>query len=756
MRHVFLMLHPVAGYVLLWEDDTQNNSFDVYIQSIDDNLIIDLRIGDPLRSLSATPISDTSQDTSGFTCLVDTDGIVPVWQSDDEINSDILGIYAVAMTSGGAFQAQEDPNTPLIKSGRYLPHQLNDHAAPNLTTVAMVWAGGDYFHLRAVPVGVAAELHLVRTNADGLPDTAFGLAGNRLIDINVGYDRVALSWANTRLIAANSLGPQHSIFLFDGAGAAVNRFGINGVKAIREPAAATISPQLGHEGTGNNFRVLVAYGRQGAATRTIRYAVLDQDGNFVVAPRDLAQAEGTARQGWFHYVPSDTPRRSITAWHRTDPASGNMAVFIRRYQLNGTTEGPERRLTTLAGDSQNAVIAPRPVNFEVQVTAPAADALNRNRREYGVAWQYRPDPTSGWEIRFSRLNRDGTVAVTPPPPPPPAPPPPQTHDVQVVQGFGDATNPQLVWHSNGYGLAWLDELGGQQALYFTILDQNGARVDLRPPGAAAPFPAPNHRVSEPGSDVKDFQLVWNGRSFRIAWTEVRNGRLRHKQTAIAVPRQAGQVGYDQPYHHPTSALIRATLINGATNMDRTALPNLSNNPNHGYGWGRVNLRQSLAPRAPVTFYARDDGSVASGRTVQYRFRLPPDTRLLRTTLAWTDPPGVRLVNNLNLRLTAPDGRVYVGNRWRSGGPPGDAQFSDPLPAPPPANPFEGVHNVEQIVIPGTPTLPPGNYLVEVIGGHFGGSPFQQFPGQPFALVFVGSGEEIRFGPLAAGGPIPVY
>ena len=128
----------------------------------------------------------------------------------------------------------------------------------------------------------------------------------------------------------------------------------------------------------------------------------------------------------------------------------------------------------------------------------------------------------------------------------------------------------------------------------------------------------------------------------------------------------------------------------------------------------------------MTFYARDDTAVASGHTVRYRFRLPAKTRLLGTTLAWTDPPGVQLVNNVNLSLTAPDGRVFVGNRWRDGGPP-HSQFSDPLPTPAPATPFEAIHNVEQIVIPGAPTLPPGEYVVEVRGGPFRNHAFQTFP-----------------------------
>jgi hypothetical protein len=275
-------------------------------------------------------------------------------------------------------------------------------------------------------------------------------------------------------------------------------------------------------------------------------------------------------------------------------------------------------------------------------------------------------------------------------------------------------------------------------------------------------------LSDDAADVKSFHLVWNGRSFRIAWSEQLNGKLRHMQSALSVPRVAGGTQYDDPYKHPTSALIRATVINGATNFNSTSLPNVPaavapSNPNDGYGWGRVNLRQSLSPVPPVTFHARDDSTVAAGRTVRYEFTLPPDTNLLRVTLVWTDLPGNNIVNHLGLRVTTPDSpaRVFVGNRWQTtplvGVPPvSGPPFSAPVPTPPPVNLYEDVHNVQQVVI-SRPIA--GLYTVEVVGGLFGRSPFMQFPGQPFALVFVGSGPEIRTAPPAApppAGPVPFY
>ena len=128
-------------------------------------------------------------------------------------------------------------------------------------------------------------------------------------------------------------------------------------------------------------------------------------------------------------------------------------------------------------------------------------AINQSRqREYGVSWQYRPHAAAPWEIRFSRLARDGTVAAT--------------HDVQVMSDpMHHHTDPQLVWHGDGYGLVWREQpsAGGTHVLCFTVLNENGALLDLNF-GVGAAAPAPIHRLSAADADVEDFELVWNGRN----------------------------------------------------------------------------------------------------------------------------------------------------------------------------------------------------------------------------------------------------
>lgn len=786
VRRPCIALHPDRGYALLWEDNTRDGSYDVYLAFLDDAGRPDRIPPDPADPPVPSPvprlarrllrISDSPADTSGFATLVDANGVAAVWQGKDGTAPDRLGVYALNITPLGTFKAKADPNTPLIDSGRYTNHVLLSHNQTSLTSVSMAWAGGDYYMLRRGPASVRDRLEVVKTNADGLLDATYGANGARALGTGRFFRRHQMRWTGDLLICA-SVGtlPGPHIFLLDPLGKPVPAFGSRGTLRIdqRSTVSAAISPQLGHY-TSPAFGIVIAYGAGKPPLYKIRYAELDGKGKVLTGPSDLASAKGTAPHGWFHFVERED--RSIAAWHRE---AGNVTtVFVNLFDRRlGKQHGPDGlRITGLPGESMNAVIAPRPV------------AIDSSRREYGVAWQYRSDGTHPWEIRFSRLNPTGQPMLDPPSPAPQVPG--GTRDARVIFPGSpdwppetDATAPQLVstythqawtdpptpplpagkalpkW-SPSYGLAWLGKpsAGGPRTLYFTVLDENGRRAQLllSPPYLPAvprTQTVPIVAVSEAGADVEDYELIWNGRTFRLTWTETRGGRLRHMQTTLT--RQGGRIIYEEP----SSALLRATLINGATNLDKTALPNIPTPPitpanrNHGYGWGRLNLRQSLAPSSPVTFHVRDDNTIGPGRQARYRFYLPPGTRLLRVTLAWTDPPytGPRVLNNLDLRITPPGGaaarREYHGNVWQA---PPNSHLSELRPK---TSRFDANHNIEQVVVQDPPG---GNYEVEVMAGPYGTHPLNQLNVQPYALVFVGSGPEVRFGGAQAPSQVPIH
>lgn len=809
IRRPFIAVHPSAGYLLAWEDDAQGGQYDVYFSFLDDSGLPDAgHISEDPRDPTARRIvrvSDTPQDTQGFSVSMVEDGAFIVWQSLDEVNSDNLNVSMVKITLQGVFYAQADPLTPLEHNGRYVPHALSEgNPITSLDTVSMAWTGGDYYLLRweGGQELEPSRLTLVRTNADGKKDDTFGVNGGLTLSSDLFTRRCEMHWTGRVLACMLSGGlSSPSVHLFDDAGHPLDgskpgtvAFGAAGVRRIEVLGVNDISPQLSHmDLPAPDFGTVAVYGEGFPFSNAIKYTILNRSGAFVdstgaavAGPVDLVTHTdpmgmiGTAKHGWFHFVSQEG--HSIAVWHQKTGPAGNSDVMINRFNPNGVAVGvppdpsqaPAMLLPRPAGnhsDSVNAVVAPRPVGIGGPAD-PSGIPSNSTQREYVAVWQYRADNAQPWEIRFSRLERDGRVKANPAAPAPPA------SDVRVIfPGLTDAggnviwppvagtamhaTHPQIVctftdapwkttapagafanaWRqwSPGFGLAWLGQpvAGGNRTLYFTVLDENGNRVLLdRTPPAAAPM-AGIIPLSRPEVDVADFKLIWNGRLFRLTWTEIENGRIRHMQTAVT--RQGSLRVHD----HPSAALLKAALINGATNIRDTTLPNIpvapitDANRNDGYGWGRVNLRQSLLPSRPVTFHVRDGDAVGQGRTAGYRFSLPPGTDLLRVTLAWTDPPGPLVINNLNLRVTAAaTGRVYIGNSWDTS--PGNGWRSRVFAA---GDAFDTANTIEQVVI----SFPPsGEYLVEVIGHTVSVNPDYQFPAQPFALVFVGSGPEVRY------------
>lgn len=776
MRRPRVLPHPDQGYVLLWEDDSQNAHFDLYFTFLDITGQVDGRLqpdaGDPLNR-RLVRVSDTPLDTDGFAAAVDAEGITLSLQSPDEVNSDRVGVYALNLTKGGAFEAQEDPNTPLLRSGRYVTADLLRHGTTALTALSAVWTGGAYYLLRQAPglVPGGNQLQWVRLNADGRVDASYAVAGVRSVPLTVMATGCDILWTGNELIsAANDALTGITVHRMDGQGAAVPAFGVAGTAALADPAPVTraVPPQVGLDGA----RVLVAYGTTQAGALQLRYQRLNAAGVRVGAPVNLAQASGVARQNWWQWVSGAS--RAIAIYHRV--AGPVTRVHCRRFRADGTPDGVERDLSAGAGEGINGVIARRPT------------FVNSPDREFGAVWQHRAAPANRWEIRFSRLGPDGAPMAALPVPPAPPPPPPigvgvgfVVTDVPVVnaaQGFPahlDAVEPQLIstythepWASAppvpagtrlpewspAYGLAWIGEspADGSRALFFTVLDENGRQLRVPqppppPPGPLAPpAPVPFLQLTTAGARVREFKLVWNGRIFLLNWTEEVGTELVHR--CAFVNRHAAQRAYDLP----SAALLRATLVNGATNITPATLPDVT----AGYGWGRVNLRQSLAPAPPVTMYVRDDSAIGPGRTATYRFTLPPGTALLRVTLNWTDPPGPRVVNQLHLTVRAPavapnPPAEYRGNLW-SAAPNG--HLSRPVNPAAAADAHEDVHPFKQVVVRNPPA---GVYAVEVSVPLFPADPFNQQNLQPFALVFAGTGPEVAFNlPVAAVAGAGIY
>ncbi|MCG9967932.1 S8 family serine peptidase [Pelotomaculum terephthalicicum JT] len=143
--------------------------------------------------------------------------------------------------------------------------------------------------------------------------------------------------------------------------------------------------------------------------------------------------------------------------------------------------------------------------------------------------------------------------------------------------------------------------------------------------------------------------------------------------------------------NPSAALAKATLINGS----RPAAGGPSKE-----GFGVIDLAGTvIALKESQCEVADELAGVSQGNEMSYTFHVSDTSSPFKATLAWTDPPAESgsaqtLVNDLDLIVRTPDGRVFYGNHFLGKNVP------------------DRTNNVEQVYLP-SPV--PGDYTVEVTG-----------------------------------------
>ena len=211
-------------------------------------------------------------------------------------------------------------------------------------------------------------------------------------------------------------------------------------------------------------------------------------------------------------------------------------------------------------------------------------------------------------------------------------------------------------------------------------------------------------------------------------------------TSMATPIAAGmgtllrQWLNEQGNEAPTAALIKALLLNHAANIApgqygggaTQEIP--STWPNPVAGWGRADLGFLTAGEERPFWFQENLAGLETGQqltvtdTITTPLTVAVADQPLRIHLVWTDPPASlsaakQLVNDLDLRVTAPDGTVLYGNGVDGG---------------------DRINNVEGLLI-ADPQV--GTYTVTVIAHNVPLGP------QPYALAVTG--------PLTTGeGPTP--
>lgn len=141
-------------------------------------------------------------------------------------------------------------------------------------------------------------------------------------------------------------------------------------------------------------------------------------------------------------------------------------------------------------------------------------------------------------------------------------------------------------------------------------------------------------------------------------------------------------------------------------------------PNYHQGFGCVYLPlavpNSLESAFTLEFYDNWASPglymTVTGQRRRFSFNLNPGS-WLRITLAYTDPPGRALQNNLNLFLQLPDGTKRFGN----------------MSLPQGMNQPDATNNVEVFRLPNAPA---GSYMIQIVASNL-------LEPQDFALVVTG-------------------
>ncbi len=184
-------------------------------------------------------------------------------------------------------------------------------------------------------------------------------------------------------------------------------------------------------------------------------------------------------------------------------------------------------------------------------------------------------------------------------------------------------------------------------------------------------------IVAPGTNVISARSHGNGSG--TLWGVYNNDYLYSGGTSMSTPIVAGTCALVREYyrtqrsHVPTAALIKATLLNGATELNPGQYGSgstreiSSNRPNNVEGWGRVDLAYSIMPTAPrMVEYVDNTTGLSTGGSAIHTYGVWAATSPLRITLVWTDYPSltsasVNLVNDLDLTVQPPSGPLLRGN-----------------------------------------------------------------------------------------------
>ena len=199
-----------------------------------------------------------------------------------------------------------------------------------------------------------------------------------------------------------------------------------------------------------------------------------------------------------------------------------------------------------------------------------------------------------------------------------------------------------------------------------------------------------------------------------------NSQQKGSGTSAAAPTVAGIAAclyqaYEETYESiPASGLIKATLLNTATDLGRPG-------PDYEYGWGQVHAARALDVLKNSQFIT---GNITDGNNKFYNLSVPQGVKEMKVMLYWNDPAGSvlaskALVNDLDLKIIQNNGSPLLP--WTLSAYPHIDSLTQPA-----VRGIDRVNNMEQITLK-NPSA--GNFQIKVNGHQISQGP------QNFFIVY---------------------
>lgn len=194
---------------------------------------------------------------------------------------------------------------------------------------------------------------------------------------------------------------------------------------------------------------------------------------------------------------------------------------------------------------------------------------------------------------------------------------------------------------------------------------NGASIGPAADGRVKPELANHYDNVLTTSSTSDtsYTATFNGTSSATPITAGYMGLLFQMWHAGVFPGygQASSVFASRPY----STTARALAIHSAFRYNWGAGGSNASINRNVQGWGVIDI-EKLRQLAPSMYIINESRNLLAGQIASYTFEVAEGTPNLAVTMVYRDPPGttsstIHRINDVSLKVTAPDGGFYWGN-----------------------------------------------------------------------------------------------